>query len=162
MISESQWRRELQLTTAAYSLGWLVAANLVGVWLAALLVWPRLGQLMSEWTYGRWMPLHMDWQLYGWCSLPLVGLLMHYFLSPKNGNRRYELHLGFGAWSLALLIGGWLSLHAVVSGKLFLNWAGLGRVAFPVAQLLLLTILMLASVARFRRCLLYTSPSPRD
>lgn len=151
MTSQSSWRRQLQITSATYSLGWLFAANLVGVWLAALLVWPQLGQLVREWSYGRWMPLHMDWQLYGWCSLPLVGLLMRYFLCPDNGNSPGELHLGFGAWSLALVLEGWLSLRGEVSGKLFLNWAGWGRIAFPVAQMILLSILVTAWAARLRR-----------
>jgi cytochrome c oxidase cbb3-type subunit 1 len=29
-------------TIRRYALGWLVAANLIGVWLAALLLWPQL------------------------------------------------------------------------------------------------------------------------
>jgi cytochrome c oxidase cbb3-type subunit 1 len=30
---------------------------------------------MSPFTYGRWMPVHLNGQLYGWCSVPLLGLL---------------------------------------------------------------------------------------
>lgn len=145
------WRRQLQWVTAAYSLAWLLAANLVGLWLALLLVWPELGRGLGEWTYGRWMPLHMEWQLYGWCALPLVGLLMASYLAPRYGSRVEDLHLGFRAWSLALLLGGWLSLHGQVSGKLFLNWQGLGRVAFPVAQLLLLAVLAAGFWVAWRR-----------
>jgi cytochrome c oxidase cbb3-type subunit 1 len=144
----SVWRRRLQCMTAMYSLLWLLAANLVGLWLAAALLWPDLGKLAGEFTYGRWMPLHMDWQLYGWCSLPLVGLLMGYFLCEDDGA---DAHLGFILWSVALGVAGVLSLNGVVSGKLFLNWAGLGRMAFPVAQLVLWAILLRASVARWRR-----------
>ncbi len=145
---EANWRRRLQCMTAMYSLLWLLSANLVGLWLAAVLLWPQLGQLAGEFTYGRWMPLHMDWQLYGWCALPLVGLLMGYFLNEDDGS---DAHLGFILWSLALGVGGVLSLHGVVSGKLFLNWAGLGRIAFPVAQLVLWAILLRASVLRWQR-----------
>lgn len=141
---ELTWRRQLQQVTAAYSFLWLLLANLVGLWLALLLVWPELAAGLGEWTYGRWMPLHMDWQLYGWCALPLVGLLLSAFLSPRYGSRPGDLHVGFGAWSLALLLGGWSSLHGVVSGKLFLNWQGAGRVAFPVAQMVLVAVLGLA------------------
>ncbi|MGZ0656284.1 hypothetical protein ACWPKS_11825 [Coraliomargarita sp. W4R72] len=143
----SAWNRRLQGTTALYSLLWLLAANLVGLWLAAILIWPQWGQLAGEFTYGRWMPLHMDWQLYGWCALPLVGLLMRYFLNEKDGS---DAHLGFIAWSVALALGGILSLNGVVSGKLFLNWAGWGRVAFPVAQVVLWAMLLRASFARWR------------
>ncbi|WP_269525530.1 hypothetical protein [Coraliomargarita parva] len=145
------WSRYLQLATASYSFFWLLAANLVGLWLAALLVWPHLGDLVPDWTYGRWMPLHMDWQLYGWCSLPLVGLLMRYFMSPSNGSTRMDIGIGYGAWSVALFIGGFLSLQGEVSGKLFLNWSGVGRIAFPVAQMVLFSVLAAASVGRYRR-----------
>lgn len=138
--------RQLQCATALYSLLWLLAANLVGLWLAVLLIWPECGKWLGELTYGGWMPLHMDWQLYGWCSLPLVGLLMAYFF---NNDDRVDAHLGFIVWSIAIGIGGVLSLHGVVSGKLFLNWSGVGRIAFPAAQILLWTILCGAS---FRRC----------
>jgi len=144
----SAWRRRLQCVTAMYSLLWLLAANLVGLWLAAVLLWPELGKLAGEFTYGRWMPLHMDWQLYGWCALPLVGLLMGYFLREDDAA---DAQLGFVLWSAAMGLAGVLSLHGVVSGKLFLNWSGLGRVAFPVAQLVLWAILLRASVARWRR-----------
>ncbi len=142
------WRRRLQCMTAMYSLFWLLAANLVGLWLAALLIWPNIGHAMGEFTYGRWMPLHMDWQLYGWCSLPLVGLLMRYFLGEGDG---VDAHIGFMLWSVALGLGGVMSLHGVVSGKLFLNWSGVARLAFPVAQLVLWAILFCASIARWRR-----------
>jgi cytochrome c oxidase cbb3-type subunit 1 len=124
-----------------------LAANLVGVWLAVLLIWPQCGQFFGEFTYGRWMPLHMDWQLYGWCSLPLVGLLMRYFLNEKHGE---DAHLGFVVWSIALGIGGILSLHGVVSGKLFLNWSGAGRIAFPVAQIVLWAILANGCLTRWK------------
>lgn len=147
-VSPEPARRQLQLNTALYSLLWLLAANLVGLWLAVLLVWPECGRWMGEFTYGRWMPLHMDWQLYGWCSLPLVGLLIRYFQSDVTSE---DVHFGFLVWSIALGLGGLTSLHGVVSGKLFLNWAGLARVAFPVAQLLLWAILAQASFMRWRR-----------
>ncbi|MBC2603959.1 hypothetical protein [Puniceicoccus vermicola] len=143
------WSRRLQRATGIYSLGWLLLANLVGLWLATLLVWPGAGKWVGELTYGRWMPLHMDWQLYGWCSLPLVGLLMSFFLKSGDGA---EVHLGFLSWSTALVVGGALSLLGVVSGKLFLNWAGVGRVVFPAAQVLLWGILVAASWRRWRTC----------
>ena len=106
---------------------------------------------MGDLTYGRWMPLHMDWQLYGWCSLPLVGALMGYLMSPSEGNDTAEVHLGFLGWSVALAVGGILSLDGVVSGKLFLNWAGVGRILFPTAQILLWAILVRSSFSRWLR-----------
>lgn len=144
-------RRFIQKTTAFYSFGWLVAANFVGLWLAALLIWPGLGKWAGAFTYGRWMPLHMDWQLYGWCALPLVGLLMVYFLAEEPDLTRPDVHLGFLGWSLAMGLGGVFALNGEVSGKLFLNWSGLSRIAFPTAQLLLWSILLIAAISRFRR-----------
>jgi len=35
---------------AVHSLGWLVAANLVGVWLGVSLIWPSLGNLLAPFT----------------------------------------------------------------------------------------------------------------
>ncbi len=67
-----------------HNLGWLVAANLVGLLLAVLLLWPGLNDLLAPLTYGRWVPLHLDWQLYDWCSLPLVGVRFHYYLPPVH------------------------------------------------------------------------------
>jgi len=146
-LTEQCWRRRLQCMTAMYSLLWLLAANLVGLWLAVILIWPNLGKLAGEFTYGRWMPLHMDWQLYGWCALPLVGLLMSYFLREEDST---DAQIGFVLWSLAMGVAGILSLNGVVSGKLFLNWAGFGQVAFPVAQLVLWVILLRASLKRWK------------
>ena len=61
--SKSEWGRQLQSITALYSMLWLLASSMVGLWLAALLIWPGLGRLTGEFSYGRWMPMHMDWQL---------------------------------------------------------------------------------------------------
>lgn len=150
-VAAPVWRRQLQRITTVYSLGWLLAANLVGLWLALLLVWPGLGAGLGEWTYGRWMPLHMDWQLYGWCALPLVGLLLSAYLAPRYGSGAGDLHVGFLCWSLALLLGGWFSLQGEVSGKLFLNWRGAARVSFPVAQLVLVAVLGMGLWGAWRR-----------
>lgn len=108
-----------------HSLGWLVAANLAGLWLAVLLLWPGLNDLLAPLTYGRWVPLHLDWQLYGWCALPLVGLLFHYYL-PEDDRAAFAARLSLAIWSLALLAGGLSWLAGGVGGKLFLDWAGPG------------------------------------
>jgi cytochrome c oxidase cbb3-type subunit 1 len=141
--------RELQFITGYYSFGWLLAANLVGVLLALLLVFPGLGSLLGPLGYGRWMPLHMDWQLYGWCSLPLVGFLMNLFMDKRPG-MRMDAHLGFGAWSAGLLVLGIMCLAGMTSGKLFLNWTGLSRIVFPAAQVLLWALLAGYSWRRYR------------
>lgn len=106
-----------------HSLGWLVAANLTGLLLAALLLWPGLNDLLAPLTYGRWVPLHLDWQLYGWCALPLVGVLFHYYL-PDDDRAAFAARLALGFWSVSLLLGGLSWLSGRVSGKLFLDWSG--------------------------------------
>ena len=63
------WTKALRL--ARRSLSGALALN---AWL--LLVHPQLGDALGEYTYGRWAALHLNWQLYGWCSLPLVGVLL--------------------------------------------------------------------------------------
>lgn len=128
-------------SAARHSLGWLVAANAVGVWLAAVLLWPGLGDLVAPLTYGRWIPLHLNWQLYGWCALPLVAALLHWFLDEAHPRVAVHARLALGAWSLALAVGGvtWLAGHT--SGKLFLDWQGLGRGLLPGAMLVLWAVL---------------------
>ena len=51
-----------------HALGWLVAGNVVGLWLAILQLKPGLA--VGDWTYGRWVPVHLNVQLFGWTSLP--------------------------------------------------------------------------------------------
>src|SRR5688500_13198754 len=106
---------------ALHSLGWLTAANLVGLWLAIGLQWPDAGNALAPLTYGRWSPLHLDWQLYGWCSLPLVGALFAWCFDPTTSATRRHAHAALGGWSLALAFGGVAWLRGDVSGKLFLD-----------------------------------------
>lgn len=125
-----------------FSFAWLVAANAVGLLLSLLLVWPDAGKLLGSLTYGRLMPLHMEWQLYGWCTLPLVGLLLKEFLGRDMAgisNAQYILFL----WSLGLFVGGVTFLTGSASGKLFLSWHGWSRVFFPSMLLLIWSVLML-------------------
>lgn len=126
---------------AAHSLGWLVAANVVGLWLALLLVWPDLGRFLAPLTYGRWVPLHLDWMLYGWCALPLVGALLVWGLDARHPAMLGHARLALGAWSLALALGGFAWLGGNTSGKLFLEWHGWSRPVLPVAMLVLWTLL---------------------
>ncbi len=132
---------------ARFSLGWLVAANLVGVLLAVLLLWPDLGDTLAPLTYGRWMPVHHNAQLYGWCALPLVGLLLRAFLVPGRAGERHAL-LAFAAWSTALGFGAYSWLRGEASGKLFLDWTGTARIAFPVALCVLWAVLAHHAFAR--------------
>ena len=118
---------------ALHSLGWLCAANGVGVWLGAVLLWPALGDALAPFTYGRWMPLHLNWQLYGWCALPLVGALLAWLLDSRRQVGPTTSWV-LAAWTLALILGGAAWLGGNVSGKLFLDWHGWTRPLLPLAM----------------------------
>ncbi len=125
-------REAIQVRVAAFSVSWLAVSNLIGLGLALVLLWPSLGNLLGRFGYGRWMPLHMDWQLYGWCALPSLGLIAIRFwkLDPRAGE---FCSRSFWIWSSALLVGGasWLSGESI--GKPFLNWSGFARIYFALA-----------------------------
>lgn len=118
--------------TAWFSLFWLVSANAVGVLIAALLLAPRMNKILGEWTYGRWMPVHLNLELYGWSSLPLVAFLFKVYGADREPTARW-CRAALWAWSAALGVGvlTWLSGHS--SGKLFLDWTGYSRILFPLA-----------------------------
>jgi len=126
---------------ARHALGWLVAGNAVGVLLAALLLWPDLNTLLAPLTYGRWLPLHLDWQLYGWCALPLVAVLLAWCLDERHTNVVLHTQLVLGAWSLALILGGLAWLGGITSGKMFLEWHDWARPLLPIAMVVLWTLL---------------------
>jgi len=128
------------LRAAWHSLAWLVVANVIGLLIATLLLWPGLNHWLGEWTYGRWMPLHLNLHLYGWCSLPLVAWLFHAYGTDRAPASRWA-RVALWAWSGALIVGAvsWLNGHS--SGKLFLDWTGYARVFFPVAAVALWAVL---------------------
>ena len=140
----------LPALVAGFSLTWLVAANLAGLLLATLLLWPNLNDWLAPLTYGRWAPVHLNAQLYGWCALPLVGLLLRAFLVP-NADAARHAWLALGAWSVALAFGAgtWLAGHS--SGKLFLDWTGPARYAFPLALSVLWSVLAYHAGLRIAR-----------
>lgn len=127
-------------TVERHAFGWLAAANAVGVGLAVLLLWPDAGAWAAPLTYGRWMPLHLNWQLYGWCALPWAGVLVAWLVTPGAEGRGHA-RLAFGLWSAALALGGISWLAGVTSGKLFLDWHGWARVTLPLAMLGLWSVL---------------------
>lgn len=119
-----------------HSLGWLVVGSAVGLLMALLLLVPELGALLAPLGYGRLAPLHLDLLLYGWCALPLIGLLLRLYGSEAGGGSR----LALAAWSGALAAGAASWLAGTTSGKLFLDWAG------PARWLFLATLGFLAGV----------------
>ena len=115
----------------AQSFSWLLVGNLVGLLMAALLLFPPLGGWLGPLTYGRWAAVHIDLQMYGWCSLPLLLLLFHLY-SPPAGHGR----LAFWAirlWSGALAFLAVSSLTGHSSGKVFVEWTGAARWVFGLA-----------------------------
>jgi cytochrome c oxidase cbb3-type subunit 1 len=130
---------------AWHSLFWLVFANCVGVLLSILLLFPAINRLLGEWTYGRWIMVHMNLELYGWTSLPLVGFLFKVYGAERGTLARWCRPV-LWVWSAALGVGAfsWLSGHS--SGKLFLDWSGYARVIFPLAMLALWLLLAIALI----------------
>jgi cytochrome c oxidase cbb3-type subunit 1 len=128
---------------AWHGLAWLALANLIGVWLAILLLFPSAGNLIAPLSYGRWMPVHLDLQLYGWISLPLIGWLLRAYRADQGQLAPWS-KTAIVLWSLALTLGSisWLSGHS--SGKLFLDWTGYVRMFFPATILFLWMIVALA------------------
>ena len=127
-------------TAAWHGLLWLVIGNAIGVMLALLLLAPSLNSVLGEWTYGRWMMVHVNILLYGWCSLPMLGWLFHTY-GADRGPLASWCRPVLWTWSTALFIGSltWLAGHS--SGKLFLDWSGFARYAFPTAMLVLWLLL---------------------
>lgn len=107
-------------TAAWHGLVWLAVANIIGVWLAIVLLIPSAGGCLGEWTYGRWMPVHLNFQLYGWLNMPLVAWLLKLYRADQPPYARWSV-AALWMWGLALILGAasWLSGHS--TGKLFLR-----------------------------------------
>lgn len=135
---------------ALHSISWWVVANVVGLWLATTLLYPALGNALAPLTWGRWTPLHMTWHLYGWCALPVVGVLFFWILDSRSRSVKRHVHLALGAWSLALLLGGISWLSGIASGKLFLDWHGWARPVLPIAMFALWGVLAWHLYLRWR------------
>src|SRR5579863_4407783 len=115
--------------TALHSVGWLFAANVIGIWLAILLLFPNAGRWLGEWSYGRWTPVHLNWQLYGWMALPLVAWAMRIY-GADRGPVAVWSRAALTLWSAALIVGAVSWLEGNSSGKLFLDWSGFARIFF--------------------------------
>jgi cytochrome c oxidase cbb3-type subunit 1 len=127
-------------TAAWHAFLWLVIGNAIGVMLALLLLAPSLNPSLGEWTYGRWMMVHVNILLYGWCGLPMLGWLFRIY-GADRGPVAVWCRPVLWTWTSALLVGSltWLAGHS--SGKLFLDWSGYARIAFPAAMLTLWLLL---------------------
>jgi cytochrome c oxidase cbb3-type subunit 1 len=132
-------------SAAWHSLAWLVVANAIGVLVAILLLFPGLNKTLGEWTYGRWMTVHMNLELYGWTSLPLAGFLFKVYGADRGAAANWCRPV-LWVWSVALGVGALSWLSGYSSGKLFLDWSGYARVLFPGALITLCLLLALSLI----------------
>jgi len=138
--------RSAGVTSAVqHALGWLVFGNAIGVMIATLLLLPQLNLWLGEWTYGRWMIVHINTSLFGWCSLPMLALLFKAY-GTDRGSLAAWCRPVVWLWSAALLAGSYSWLQGHTSGKLFLDWYGYARILFPLALLGLWILLALGFV----------------
>jgi cytochrome c oxidase cbb3-type subunit 1 len=114
-----------------HALCWLVFGNAVGLHLALLLLFPKLQ--LAQWTYGRWVPVHLNVQLFGWTSLPLVAWLFSIYQVDSSRARAWA-PAAVWAWTAALALGVFHWLGGTTSGKIFLDWQGGALWGFVAAQ----------------------------
>ncbi|MFL6290817.1 MAG: hypothetical protein ACJ759_07985, partial [Thermoanaerobaculia bacterium] len=128
---------------SVHALAWLVIACAVGLLMSILLLFPGLN--LGPLTYGRWAPLHLDLVLYGWLALPLVALLFRAYLPPDRA-----AGWAVQVWSGSLVAGAASWLLGRTTGKAFLDWQGIARLAF-LANLAFLAVVLAAGLVRRRR-----------
>ena len=133
------------MAAVQHGLGWLVFSNALGVMIAILLLFPQLNLWLGEWTYGRWMMVHMNTALFGWCGVPMLSLLFKAYRADEGEATAWCKPVVW-LWSAALLVGSssWLQGHS--SGKLFLDWSGFARVFFSMALLGLWALLAVSLI----------------
>ena len=131
--------------TALHALVWLVLGNAVGALLSLLLLFPAANAALAPYTYGRWVPLHLNFHLYGWGSIPLLGLLMQWMFSRRLRSTLLPAAI-FSLWSLALAAGALTWLQGETSGKLFLDWSGAPKTLFIAELWLLFAVFAVAFV----------------
>ncbi|MEO8617338.1 MAG: hypothetical protein ABI600_19555 [Luteolibacter sp.] len=134
-------------TAVKHALGWLVAGNAVGLYLSLLLLRPQWQ--LGEWTYGRWVPVHLNVQLYGWTALPLVAWLFSIYEVNRSKAATWA-GAAVWAWTAALALGAMHWLQGVTGGKIFLDWKGGALWAFVAALAILWLVLGVAWSQRAR------------
>lgn len=127
-----------------HALAWLTVACGVGLLMSLLLLFPGLNSALAPLTYGRWMPLHLDLVLYGWLALPLVALLLRAYRPPERAAA-----IAIQVWSGSLVAGAASWLMGRTTGKAFLDWQGIARLAF-LANLAFLALVLAAGLVRRR------------
>ncbi len=128
----------------AQAFSWLLVGNAVGLLMALLLLFPRLGAALGPFTYGRWAAVHIDAQMYGLVLAAAGRAAFPPLPEPPRGAPRLALW-SLRAWSAALvfLVLSLLAGHS--SGKVFVEWSGAARWVFAAA----LAFTSLALIAAF-------------
>jgi cytochrome c oxidase cbb3-type subunit 1 len=123
------------------------------------LLFPALNRLLGEWTYGRWIMVHMNLELYGWTSLPMAGFLFKVYGADRGPLAQWCRPV-LWVWSAALAVGAysWLSGHS--SGKLFLDWSGYARIFFPLAMIALWLLLAVSFVREWKTAAKHDAAMP--
>jgi cytochrome c oxidase cbb3-type subunit 1 len=124
-------------------------ANGIGVLLAVMLLFPTTNRLFDTFTYGRWLIVHMNLELYGWSSLPLLAFLFKVYAVDWQPAAQWARPV-LWIWSAALGVGAfsWITGHS--SGKLFLDWTGYARILFPLAITAVWALLVYAFLCSLR------------
>jgi len=132
-------KNESIATAVRHALGWLVFGNLIGLLISILLVRPdwQPGRL----TYGHWIPLHLNAQLYGWSALPLVAWLFSMYEVDQGKAKGWGPPV-IWAWTAALGLACFQWLSGDTSGKIFLDWKNGSLWGFLVALVFLWAVLM--------------------
>jgi cytochrome c oxidase cbb3-type subunit I len=125
-------------TAATHALGWLVMGNAVGLYLSILLLKPEWQ--LAPWTYGRWVPVHLNVQLYGWTAAPLVAWLVWMYEVDRSKAAAWA-PAAVWAWTAALAMGVLSWLAGRTGGKIFLDWKDGTMWAFVAAQTILWVVL---------------------
>jgi len=149
-ISAAGGRADGVACAAWHALFWLVFANCVGVGIAVLLLFPMLNLQLGEWTYGRWIMVHMNLELYGWTTLPLVGFLFRVYGADRAPAAVWCRPVVW-MWSAVLCVGVVSWLFGNSSGKMFLDWSGYARIFFIGALLVLWLLLLFSLLAGWRQ-----------
>lgn len=141
--------RPVELATV-HAFAWLAVTCAIGMLMALLLLFPRLGAALGPLTYGRWMPLHLNLSLYGWLALPLVALLFRAYLPREGGGAARWAEAAVHVWSASLLVGAASWLSGRTTAKPFLDWEGVARFAYLAALAFLAGALAAGLFRRFR------------
>lgn len=124
-----------------HALAWLVFGNTVGLLLSVLLLKPAWHP--GTWSYGHWVPVHLNAQLYGWTALPLVGWLLSIYQVDLSKVRAWG-PAAVWAWTTALGFACFKWLSGESSGKIFLDWRNSSLWCFVAALVILWTVLAMA------------------